>query len=99
MFTLIAIGTGTAYLYSVAAVAFPGIFPDTCRMHGRVEGYCETSAIIVTLVLMGQVLELRARRQTSSAIRALLYLSPKTARRVRLNAGTHGPGGRKWQGA
>ncbi|MBZ5533135.1 MAG: heavy metal translocating P-type ATPase [Acidobacteriia bacterium] len=85
MFTLIAIGTGTAYLYSVAAVAFPGIFPDTFRMHGRVEGYFETSAIIVTLVLMGQVLELRARRHTSSAIRALLDLSPKTARRVRLN--------------
>jgi Cu+-exporting ATPase len=85
MFTLIAIGTGTAYLYSVAAVAFPGIFPDTFRMHGRVEGYFETSAIIVTLVLMGQVLELRARRHTSSAIRALLDLSPKTARRVRLH--------------
>jgi Cu+-exporting ATPase len=83
MFTLIAIGTGTAYLYSVAAVAAPGMFPDTFRMHGRVEGYFETSAIIGTLVLMGQVLELRARRHTSSAIRALLDLSPKTARRVR----------------
>ena len=84
MFTLIALGTGTAYVYSVVATFFPGIFPETFRGHnGRVDVYFETSAIIVTLVLLGQVLELRARRQTSSAIRALLDLNPKTARRVR----------------
>jgi Cu+-exporting ATPase len=84
MFTLIAVGTGTAYVYSVIAAVAPGIFPPDFRMHdGSVEVYFETSAIIVTLVLLGQVLELRARRQTSSAIRALLDLSPKTARRVR----------------
>jgi Cu+-exporting ATPase len=84
MFTLIAVGTGTAYLYSLIATLAPGIFPDTFRGHsGRVEIYFETAAIIVTLVLLGQVLELRARRQTGSAIRALLDLSPKTARRLR----------------
>ena len=84
MFTLIAIGTGTAYLYSLVATIAPGFFPAQFQTHhGRVEVYFETSAIIVTLVLMGQVLELRARRQTSSAIRALLDLSPKTARRLR----------------
>ena len=83
MFTLIALGTGTAYVYSVVATLFPGIFPETFRAaNGRVEVYFETSAIIVTLVLLGQVMELRARRQTSSAIRALLDLNPKTARRV-----------------
>jgi Cu+-exporting ATPase len=84
MFTLIAIGTGMAYVYSVAATFVPGIFPETFRGHeGQVGVYFETSAIIVTLVLMGQVLELRARRHTSSAIRALLDLSPKTAHRIR----------------
>lgn len=84
MFTLIAIGTGMAYVYSVVATIVPGIFPETFRGHeGQVGVYFETSAIIVTLVLMGQVLELRARRHTSSAIRALLDLSPKTARRLR----------------
>ncbi|HET6935054.1 MAG TPA: heavy metal translocating P-type ATPase, partial [Candidatus Angelobacter sp.] len=83
MFTLIAVGTGAAYAYSVVAALAPGIFPETFRgHHGRVEVYFETSAIIVTLVLLGQVLELRARRQTSSAIRSLLDLSPKTARRI-----------------
>src|SRR5450755_2204929 len=83
MFTLIALGTGSAYLYSLIATLAPGIFPATFRGHGgRVEVYCETSAVIVTLVLLGQVLELRARKQTGSAIRALLDLSPKTARRV-----------------
>lgn len=83
MFTLIAVGTGTAYFYSVVATLSPGIFPATFRNHGLVEVYFETSAVIVTLVLLGQVLELRARRQTSSAIRALLDLNPKTARRLR----------------
>jgi P-type Cu+ transporter len=84
MFTLIAMGTGTAYLYSVVATVAPRIFPESFFGHGgRPEVYFEVSAIIVTLVLLGQVLELRARRQTSSAIKALLDLSPKTARRVR----------------
>lgn len=84
MFTLIALGSGVAYLYSVIATLAPGIFPASIRgEHGRPEVYFETAAFIVTLVLLGQVLELRARRQTSSAIRALLDLSPKTARRVR----------------
>jgi Cu+-exporting ATPase len=84
MFTLIAIGTGTAYVYSVVATLAPGIFPATFRGHnGAVEVYFETSAIIVTLVLLGQVLELRARRRTGAAIRALLDLNPKTAIRLR----------------
>jgi Cu+-exporting ATPase len=84
MFTLIAMGTGTAYLYSLIATLAPGVFPASFFGHnGRPEVYFEVSAIIVTLVLLGQVLELRARRQTSSAIKALLDLSPKTARRIR----------------
>ncbi len=84
MFTLIALGTGTAYLYSVVATVAPGIFPASFRgPGGHPEIYFEASAIIITLVLLGQVLELRARRQTGSAIRALLDLSPKTANRVR----------------
>jgi len=83
MFTLIALGTGSAYLYSLVATAAPNLFPSTFRGHGgSVEVYFETSAVIVTLVLLGQVLELRARKQTGSAIRALLDLTPKTARRV-----------------
>ena len=83
MFTLIAMGTGTAYLFSVIATLAPGIFPASFLGHGgRPEVYFESAAIIVTLVLLGQVLELRARRQTSSAIKALLDLNPKTARRV-----------------
>jgi len=84
MFTLIAMGTGTAYLFSLIATLAPGIFPASFLGHGgRPEVYFESAAIIVTLVLLGQVLELRARRQTSSAIRALLDLNPKTARRLR----------------
>lgn len=84
MFTLIAMGTGTAYLFSVIATLAPGIFPVSFLGHGgRPEVYFESAAIIVTLVLLGQVLELRARRQTSSAIKALLDLNPKTARRLR----------------
>jgi len=87
MFTLIALGTGVAYVYSVVATIAPQIFPASVRMeNGRPGVYFEISAIIVTLVLLGQVLELRARRQTSSAIRALLDLSPKTTRRVRADA-------------
>ncbi|HET6840883.1 MAG TPA: heavy metal translocating P-type ATPase [Candidatus Angelobacter sp.] len=86
MFTLIALGTGTAYLYSVIATLAPGIFPASFRgPSGHPEIYFEASAIIITLVLLGQVLELRARRQTGSAVRALLDLSPKTANRVHTN--------------
>jgi P-type Cu+ transporter len=83
MFTLIAIGTGTAYFYSVIAVLFPGIFPAAFRTNGQVPVYFEAAAAITSLVLLGQVLELRARSRTSSAIRALLKLSPRTARLVR----------------
>jgi Cu+-exporting ATPase len=81
MFTLIAMGTGVAYVYSVIATVFPGIFPDSFRtMGGHPDVYFEAAAAITTLVLLGQVMELRARSQTSAAIRALLDLSPKTAR-------------------
>ncbi len=81
MFTLIAMGTGVAYLYSMAATLFPQIFPASFRSMGdRPDVYFEAAAGIVTLVLLGQVLELRARSRTSSAIRALLDLSPKMAR-------------------
>ena len=84
MFTLIALGTGTAYLYSLIAALFPSIFPDSFRAHaGEVAVYFEPAAVITTLVLLGQVLELRARSQTSSALRSLLNLAPKTARVVR----------------
>src|SRR6185295_8265221 len=83
MFTLIALGVGTAYLFSVAATVFPGIFPESFRGHGgEVGAYFDAAAVITTLVLLGQVLELRARSRTSSAIRALLGLAPKTARRI-----------------
>ena len=83
MFTLIAIGTGAAWTYSAAATLAPGLFPESFRgMHGEVSVYFEAAAAIVTLVLLGQVLELRARSQTGAAIRALLGLAPKTARRV-----------------
>ena len=85
MFTLIAIGTGSAYLYSVAATFVPGAFPDSFKDHhtGSLAVYFEAAAVIIALVLLGQVLELRARSQTSSAIKALLGLAPKTARIVR----------------
>ena len=83
MFTLIAMGTGAAYLYSVVATLFPGIVPESFKHHGRVEVYFEAAAVIVTLVLLGQVLELRARRRTSSAIRELLSLAPPLARVVK----------------
>jgi P-type Cu+ transporter len=84
MFTLIAMGTGVAYLFSLVATLAPGIFPDSFRdMNGTPPVYFEAAAAIVTLVLLGQVLELRARSQTGAAIRALLGLSPKTARIVR----------------
>ena len=83
MFTLIAMGTGVAWLFSVIATLAPGIFPDSFRGDaGTVDVYFEAAAVITTLVLLGQVLELRAREQTSGAIKALLDLSPKTARRI-----------------
>lgn len=84
MFTLIAMGTGVAWLYSVVATFAPGIFPEAFRTaEGTVAVYFEAAAVITVLVLLGQVLELRAREQTSGAIKALLKLAPKVARRVR----------------
>ncbi len=84
MFTLIGLGVGVAYLYSVIAALFPEIFPPSFRdANGEVEIYFEAAAVIVTLVLLGQVLELKARSQTNAAIKALLGLAPKTARRLR----------------
>jgi len=84
MFSLIGIGTGAAYGFSLAATAAPGLFPASFRDgHGMLPMYFEAAAVITTLVLLGQVLELRARSQTSGAIRALLGLAPKTARRIR----------------
>ena len=82
MFTLIAMGTGVAWLFSVIATVAPGIFPDSFREMGSVDVYFEAAAVITTLVLLGQVLELRAREQTSGAIKALLDLTPKTAHRL-----------------
>ncbi len=87
MFTLIALGVGAAYAYSAAATVAPGLFPDGFRMAGGVEPYFDTAVVIVALVLLGQVLELRARGRTGTALRALLGLAPATARRV-----TGGPG-------
>ena len=83
MFTLIGLGVSVAYLYSVVAVLFPGLFPDAFRHHGDVAVYFEAAAVITALVLMGQVLELRARRRTSGAIRELMALVPDTARVLR----------------
>ncbi len=84
MWTLIGLGTGAAYLYSVVATLAPGIFPAAFRgPEGQVDVYFEAAAVIIALVLLGQVLEIRAREQTSGAIKALLGLAPKTARRVR----------------
>ena len=84
MFTLIAIGVGTAYVYSVVATLFPRLFPQSFRGHsGEVGVYFDAAAVITTLVLLGQVLELRARSKTSRAIKALLGLAPKTARLIR----------------
>ncbi|HMM65097.1 MAG TPA: HAD-IC family P-type ATPase, partial [Mesorhizobium sp.] len=83
MWTLISLGVGAAYLYSLAATLFPGLFPHQFRGHdGAVPVYFEASAVIVALVFLGQVLELKAREKTGSAIRALLDLAPKTARRI-----------------
>ena len=82
MFTLIAIGVGAAYIYSAVAMLAPGAFPESMRHHGNVGIYFEAAAVIITLVLLGQVLELRARNRTGGAIRALLDLAPPTAQRV-----------------
>ncbi len=82
MFTLIAIGTGAAYLYSLVAALFPSLFPDSFRHHWHVAVYFEAAAVIITLVLLGQVLELLARRRTGTAIRELLSLAPLSARVV-----------------
>jgi Cu+-exporting ATPase len=82
MFTLIAVGVGAAWIYSVIAFFLPGIFPEAMRAHGGVDLYFEAAAVIVVLVLVGQVLELRARARTSGAIKALLNLSPPTALRI-----------------
>jgi Cu+-exporting ATPase len=82
MFTLIALGVGAAYGFSVAATVAPGLFPPSFRMHGGVAVYFEPASVIVVLVLLGQVLELRARHRTGAAIRNLLRLAPETARRI-----------------
>ncbi len=86
MWTLIMLGVGAAFLFSAVAMLAPGVFPDSMRPHGKVGIYFEAAAVIVVLVLLGQVLELRARSRTGSAIKALLNLAPPTARRV----GDHG---------
>ena len=83
MFTLIALGVGAAYLFSVAATLAPDIFPDGFKVHGVVETYFDTAVVITVLVLLGQVMELRARGRTSMAIRQLLGMTPKTARVIR----------------
>jgi len=83
MWTLIGTGTGAAYLYSVVATVTPGIFPDSFISMGRVAVYFEAAVVIVSLTLLGQLLELKARSQTSAAIKALLGLAPKTARRIK----------------
>jgi P-type Cu+ transporter len=83
MFSLIALGVGAAFLYSLVATFASGLFPDSLRRDGVIPVYYEAAAVITVLVLLGQVMELRAREQTGSAIRALLNLAPKTARRIR----------------
>jgi heavy metal translocating P-type ATPase len=87
MFSLIGLGTGASFLFSVVALLFPGLLPDAFKTHGMAPLYFEPAAVIVTLVLMGQVLELRARSRTGAAIRALLELAPATATRVRSDHG------------
>ena len=82
MWTLISIGTGAAFLYSLVASIAPGLFPASFEAHGRIGVYFEAAAVIISLTLLGQMLELRARSQTSAAIKSLLGLAPKTARRI-----------------
>jgi Cu+-exporting ATPase len=83
MWTLIGLGTGAAYVYSVVATVAPGVFPDSFVSMGRVAVYFEAAAVIISLTLLGQMLELKARSQTSAAIKSLLGLAPKTARRIK----------------
>src|SRR6267142_2363996 len=83
MFTLIAVGVGAAYFYSAVAVIAPGIFPESFRRHGEVDLYFEAAAVITTLVLLGQLIEAKARSRTGQAIKALLSLAAKNAHRVR----------------
>jgi P-type Cu+ transporter len=83
MFTLIAVGVGAAYFYSVIAVIAPGIFPSSFRRHGEVDLYFEAAAVITTLILLGQLIEAKARSRTGHAIKALLGLAAKTAHRIR----------------
>ena len=83
MWTLIGLGTGAAFVYSVAATVAPGVFPASFQSMGRVAVYFEAAAVIISLTLLGQILELKARSQTSAAIKSLLGLAPKTARRIR----------------
>ena len=87
MWTLIGIGTGAAFVYSVVAAFAPGLFPASFEAHGRIGVYFEAAAVIVSLTLLGQMLELRARSKTSAAIKSLLGLTPKTARRIRPDGG------------
>ncbi|HYM35504.1 MAG TPA: heavy metal-binding domain-containing protein, partial [Steroidobacteraceae bacterium] len=82
MWTLIGLGTSAAFAYSVVAAVAPGLFPDSFKSMGHVGVYFEAAAVIISLTLLGQILELQARSQTSAAIKLLLGLSPKTARRV-----------------
>lgn len=82
MWTLIGLGTGAAFVYSVIATVWPGAFPQTFTAHGRIGVYFEAAAVIISLTLLGQILELKARSQTSAAIKSLLGLAPKTARRI-----------------
>lgn len=83
MWTLISLGTGAAFVYSLVATVFPAVFPDSFTAHGRIGVYFEAAAVIISLTLLGQMLELKARSQTSAAIKSLLGLAPKTARRLR----------------
>ncbi|HZW72605.1 MAG TPA: heavy metal-binding domain-containing protein, partial [Caldimonas sp.] len=83
MWTLIGLGTSAAFVYSAVATIAPHVFPESLRVTGRVDVYFEAAAVIVSLTLLGQILELRARSQTSAAIRSLLALAPRTARRIR----------------
>jgi Cu+-exporting ATPase len=87
MWTLIGTGVAAGYLYSVAATVAPGLFPPTFMQHGRIGVYYEAAAVIVSLTLLGQVLELKARSRTSEAIKALLGLAPRSARRIRPDGG------------
>ena len=82
MWTLISLGTGAAFVYSLVATISPGIFPDTFLHEGKIPLYFEAAAVIISLTIVGQILELKARSQTSLAIKSLLGLSPKTAKKI-----------------